>query len=264
MYMNVDSPVDNFTVTWNYIYTGTPNALKRKVNDKNFGSGLSTRLAVLPMPDTNFEMIEYEDEESIDWERFERMKDWAYKLDKRAGQLPVQALVKKLYEWTKLQMEECAEDNNKALEMILKRVAYHGLNYAVPFIDVRHWDSLHQEGKYVTGEYEVDEIDWKLCELIANIQYATQKYNFLAMGEKYFDNLNRDIQTAGKYHHSKSLDGFNRLPDEFTREDVARCFGYNNDKSVDSRIRRLKLKNWAEEIEGSNGNKFRKATLLLT
>lgn len=264
MYMNVDSTVENFIVTWNYIYTGTPNALKRKVNEKNFGSGLSTRLAVLPMPDTNFEMIEYEDEESIDWERFERMKDWAYKLDKRAGQLPVQALVKKLYDWTKLQMEECAEDNNKALEMILKRVAYHGLNYAVPFIDARHWDSLHQEGKYVTGEYKVDETDWKLCELIANIQYATQKYNFLAMGEKYFDNLNRDIQAAGKYHHSKSLDGFNRLPDEFTREDVARCFGYNNDKSVDSRIRRLKLKNWAEEIEGSNGNKFRKSTLLLT
>ena len=263
MYMNVDSPVDNFTVTWNYIYTGTPNALKRKVNDKNFGSGLSTRLAVLPMPDTNFEMIEYEDEESIDWERFERMKDWAYKLDKRAGQLPVKPLVRKLYEWTKLQMEECAEDNNKALEMILKRVAYHGLNYAVPFIDARHYNSLHQEGKYMTGEYEVDEIDWKLCELITNIQYATQKYNFLAMGEKYFDNLNRDIQTAGKYHHSKSLDGFNRLPDEFTREDVARCFGYNNAKSVDTKIRRLKMKNWAEEIEGSNGNKFRKSTVLL-
>ena len=39
MYMNLDSPVDNFNVTWNFIYTGTPIALKKKVNEKNFGSG---------------------------------------------------------------------------------------------------------------------------------------------------------------------------------------------------------------------------------
>ncbi|MBQ3925672.1 MAG: hypothetical protein II706_01655, partial [Bacteroidaceae bacterium] len=56
MYQNSDSPVDEFRVTWNYIYTGTPIALKKKVNEKNFGSGLSTRLTVIPMPKTNFEM----------------------------------------------------------------------------------------------------------------------------------------------------------------------------------------------------------------
>ena len=43
MYQNSDSPVDKFHVTWNYIYTGTPIALKKKVNERNFGSGLSTR-----------------------------------------------------------------------------------------------------------------------------------------------------------------------------------------------------------------------------
>ena len=61
MYQNSDSPVDKFHVTWNYIYTGTPIALKKKVNEKNFGSGLSTRLTVIPMPKTNYEMIEFQE-----------------------------------------------------------------------------------------------------------------------------------------------------------------------------------------------------------
>ena len=81
MYQNSDSPVDEFRVTWNFIYTGTPIALKKKVNERNFGSGLSTRLAVIPMPKTNYEMMELEDVNNIDWARLDRMKTWAYRLD---------------------------------------------------------------------------------------------------------------------------------------------------------------------------------------
>ena len=239
MYMNLDSPIDSFDVTWNFIYTGTPIALKKKVTEKNFGSGLSTRLAVLPMPKTNFEMLDYEDEEHVDWERLKRMKDWAFKLDKRTGLLPVKPLVRHLWEWTKNRMADCAEDNSEANELMLKRVAYHGLNYAVPFVDMRHWSSLHQDGNYWTGEYEVDETDWKLCELIARIQYATQQHFFGVMAEKYFDDMNNDVQVSGKRHHQKSVEGFNRLPEIFTREDVMKCFGYKNENGVNSKIKRL-------------------------
>ena len=59
-YSNLDSVVQNFFVTWNYIYTGTPIALKKKVNEQNFGSGLATRLTCIPLPSTNFEMMERE------------------------------------------------------------------------------------------------------------------------------------------------------------------------------------------------------------
>ena len=163
MYQNSDSPVDKFNVTWNYIYTGTPIALKKKVNERNFGSGLSTRLAVIPMPKTNYEMIGFEDKERIDWQRLDRMKTWAFRLDSRYGELPLWPLVKKLYDWTKNRMADCAEDDSEANELMLKRVPYHALNYAAPFIDMRHWDSLHQENNHWIGEYEVDDIDWKLC-----------------------------------------------------------------------------------------------------
>ena len=230
MYQNSDSPVDKFHVTWNYIYTGsTPIALKKKVNEQNFGSGLSTRLTVIPMPKTNYEMIEFQEKTAIDWQRLERMKTWAYKLDARAGELPFWPLVKRLYDWTKNRMADCAEDDSEANELMLKRVPYHALNYAAPFIDMRHFERMHLEGKFWEGEYEVDDTDWKLCELIARIQYATQQHFFGVMAEKYFDDMNNDVQITGKRHQQKSVDGYNRLPEVFTKEDVRSCFGYESE-----------------------------------
>ena len=50
--------MQDFNVTWNYVYTGTPIALKKKVNEQNFGSGLATRLTYIPLPTTHFEMMD--------------------------------------------------------------------------------------------------------------------------------------------------------------------------------------------------------------
>ena len=258
MYQNSDSPVDKFHVTWNYIYTGTPIALKKKVNEKNFGSGLSTRLTVIPMPKTNYEMIEFQEKTAIDWQRLERMKTWAYKLDARAGELPFWPLVKRLYDWTKNRMADCAEDDSEANELMLKRVPYHALNYAAPFIDMRHFESMHLEGKFWEGEYEVDDTDWKLCELIARIQYATQQHFFGVMAEKYFDDMNNDVQITGKRHYSKSVEGFNKLPEIFQMEDVMKSFGYNSESSAYSKIRRLTIDQMIEKTEEAGLVKYRK------
>ena len=263
MYQNSDSPVDKFHVTWNYIYTGTPIALKKKVNEQNFGSGLSTRLTVIPMPKTNYEMIEFQEKTAIDWQRLERMKTWAYKLDARAGELPFWPLVRKLYDWTKNRMADCAEDDSEANELMLKRVPYHALNYAAPFIDMRHFERMHLEGKFWVGEYEVDDTDWKLCELIARIQYATQQHFFGVMAEKYFDDMNNDVQITGKRHQQKSVDGYNRLPEVFCVEDVIRSFGYQNEPAAFMKIKRLldgKMITIEEEFvkDGHKKKKYRK------
>ena len=264
MYQNSDSPVDEFTVMWNFIYTGTPIALKKKVNEQNFGSGLSTRLAVIPMPKTNFQMIKFEDKACIDWQRIDRMKTWAYKLDSRYGELPLWPLVIKLYEWTEFRMAECEEDQSETNELMLKRVPYHALNFSAPFIDMRHWDSLHQQGNYWTGEYEVDDTDWKLCELIARIQYATQQYFFGVLAEKYFDDMNSDAQFSGVRHQQKSVVGFNSLPDVFTRDDIKRCFGKDSKQYIYLKIKRLTDEHLIEEInEGEDKGKFRKLNKIL-
>ncbi len=264
MYQNQDSPVDEFHVTWNFIYTGTPIALKKKVTPQNFGSGLSTRLAVIPMPKTNFKMIAFEDVSAIDWQRLDRMKSWAYKLDSRFGELPLWDLVKHLYDWTANRMADCAEDDSEANELMLKRVPYHALNYSAPFIDMRHWDQLHLDGNYWTGKYETDEIDWKLCELVARIQYATQQHFFGVMAEKYFDDMNNDVQITGKRHYQKSVNGYNQLPEVFTKEDVVKCFGYSNKNGASVKIQRLIDQHLIVDIqEGEDKGKYKKINQML-
>ena len=180
-YSNVDSVFQEFYVIWNFIYTGTPIALKKMVNEQNFGSGLATRLTCIPLPATNFEMMSRES--VVDYDSDERLRAWAEKLDKTKGLLSVDKIVDELYDWTARRMEDAKENDSKADEMLLKRCAYHGLNFAAPFIVMRHWESLKQDGQYWCGEFETDEVDWRLAELITNIQFACQRHYFGAMAE---------------------------------------------------------------------------------
>ena len=235
-YSNVDSVFQEFYVIWNYIYTGTPIALKKMVNEQNFGSGLATRLTCIPLPATNFQMMARES--TVDYESDNRLKAWAEKLDRMKGELSVQKIVDELYDWTARRMADAEENNSKADEMLLKRCAYHGLNFAAPFIVMRHWDKMHQEGNYWCGEFETDEVDWRLAELIVNIQYACQRHYFGAMAEAYFDNKLKDAN-VNLQRKQKTLEGFSRLPEVFTSEDVMRCFNLSSDGAVRSKTRRL-------------------------
>ena len=157
-YSNNDSVLQNFNVFWNYIYTGTPIALKKKVNEQNFGSGLATRLTCIPLPPTNYEMIDYVEE--VDYESDNRLKAWAEKLDKTKGELSLKKIVRELYDWTARRMMDAKDNDSRADEMLLKRCAYHGLNFSAPFIVMRHWEKMHQDGNYWCGEFETDEADW--------------------------------------------------------------------------------------------------------
>ena len=249
-YSNNDSILQDFIVTWNFIYTGTPIALKKKVNEQNFGSGLATRLTCIPLPATNFEMMSRES--TVDYDSDNRLKAWAEKLDKMKGELSVQKIVDELYDWTARRMADAAENDSKADEMLLKRCAYHGLNFSAPFIVMRHWDKMHQDGNYWCGEFETDEVDWKLAELIVNIQYACQRHYFGAMAEAYFDNKLKDA-SVNVQRRQKTYESFARLPEEFTSEDVMRCFGLTSDGAVRSKTRRLISDHLIEKVSDGRG-----------
>ena len=235
-YSNNDSILQDFYVTWNFIYTGTPIALKKKVNEQNFGSGLATRLTCIPLPATNFEMMERESH--VDYESDGRLKEWAFKLDRVKGELSVQKIVDELYDWTARRMEDAKENESKADEMLLKRCAYHGLNFAAPFIVMRHWADIHQDGDYWCGTFETDATDWKLAELITNIQYACQRHYFGAMAEAYFDNKLKDA-SVNVQRKQKTLEAFARLPEEFTTDDVQRCFNLSSIGAARTRAKRM-------------------------
>ena len=264
-YSNLDSVVQNFFVTWNYIYTGTPIALKKKVNEQNFGSGLATRLTCIPLPSTNFELMERE--RTVDFESDGRLKEWAFKLDRMKGILSLDKIVDELYDWTARRMMDAAENDSKADEMLLKRCAYHGLNFSAPFIVMRHWDKMKQDGDYWCGEFETDEVDWKLAELITNIQFACQRHYFGAMAEAYFDNKLKDA-SVNVQRRQKTYEGFARLPEVFTTDDVMRCFGLKNVSAAYMRISRLQKDHLIEKDEdftegGTTKSRYRKTGVMM-
>ena len=264
-YSNMDSILQDFNVYWNYVYTGTPIALKKKVNEQNFGSGLATRLTVIPLPATNFEMMSRES--TVDYDSDNRLKEWAEKLDRMKGELSVQKIVDELYDWTARRMADAAENDSKADEMLLKRCAYHGLNFAAPFIVMRHWDQMKQDGQYWCGEFETDEVDWKLAELIVNMQYACQRHYFGAMAEAYFDNKLKDA-SVNVQRRQKTYEGFDRLPEVFTTDDVMRCFQLKNASAAYMRISRLQRDHLIEKDEdfvdgGTTKSRYRKTGVLM-
>ena len=260
-YTNMDSVIENFIVTWNYVYTGTPLALKNKVNDRNFGSGLPTRLTCIPLPATNFQMLTRES--TVDLESDNRISEWAKKLDKTKGILPFGKIVDELFDWTARRMADAEENNSKAEEMLLKRCAYHAINFSAPFIVMRHWADMKQDGEYWHGEFETDDIDWKLAELIVNMQYACQRHYFLGMAEKYFDDQQREI-SINSHRNSKTIESFDRLPDEFVVEDVMTCFALSNMAVARVRVNRLVKDGLVERVgeflEGGNNKAVFKKT----
>ena len=255
-YSNNDSVFQNFFVIWNFIYTGTPIALKKMVNDTNFGSGLATRLTCIPLPATNFEMMSRED--TIDYDSDARLTEWARKLDRMKGELSIQKIVDELYDWTARRMMDAQENDSRADEMLLKRCAYHGINFSAPFIVMRHWDKMKQDGNYWCGEFETDETDWRLAELIVNIQYACQKYYFGAMAENYFDNKLRDAN-VNVQRRQKTIEAFNRLPEEFTNEDVMRCYRLANVAAARTRVKRLIEDRLAEKVKDVKEGQYYKS-----
>ena len=264
-YSNVDSVFQDFRVTWNFIYTGTPIALKKMVNEKNFGSGLATRLSCIPLPSTNFKMMSRES--TVDYESDNRLKAWAEKLDRVKGELSIQKLVDETYDWTARRMADAEENNSKADELMLKRCAYHGLNFSAPFIVMRHWDQMKQDGAFWCGEFETDEKDWRLVELIMNIQYACQRHFFGALAEKYFDDKTRDI-VANTPRRPKTIEAFNRLPEEFTTDDVMRCFMLNSNAAARTRICRLQKDSLVEKVDeyvenGTTKAKYKKTGVVM-
>ncbi len=163
-------------------------------------------------------------------------------------------------------MEDAKENDSRADEMLLKRCAYHGLNFSAPFIVMRHWDKMHQEGNYWCGEFETDEVDWKLAELIVNIQYACQRHYFGAMAEAYFDNKLKDASVNVR-HKQKTLESFSRLPEEFTSDDLMKCFGVSLGTAT-TRISRLTKDHLVEKIgefveNGTKKCKYRKTGVIL-
>ena len=214
MYANQESVTGMFNVFWNFIYTGTPYALHRKVNQRNFGTGMSTRLAVIPLPDKGMAKRH----QTVDPEANETLKTWAYRLDKVEGELPIEPLNDETFEWQTAHMEIAEFNGDKADRTLLKRIPYYGIGISLPFILMRHWDEW-QESKTLT----MDERDKRLCRLAMEIQYKCQQFFFGEMAFNYFADQNKEFVVRKR--STRYNECFRKLPDEFKTQQFVDCFG---------------------------------------
>ena len=233
-YANEKSYNGIFQVYWNYVYTGTPDSLKEKVNARTFGSGLATRLATIPMPKPSFKLMDLGSAEDLDKADM-IISEWANKLNTRYGELPLQKLSECTKEWYE-HRAEIAEFNNEdyADLMLIQRVGYYGMNIPAPFIDMRHWDEREQN-----GTYEVDDIDQRFCRLILDIQYHCQHHFYGTLAYNYYDNQARDEAAYATNHTTRFAQCFKMLPDTFSKQEFAKTFDLANADSSSKQITTL-------------------------
>ena len=246
-YSNNQSVSGRFRVFWNQIETCTPPTLKRLVNERNFNSGLDTRMATIPMGKPDFDMIPLESEPDRYKAANETLRQWSYKLDQRRGELPIWPLVEHVHKWCD-ERRAVAEFNNRdqADWLLIKRVPYWGLNVSAPYVDMRHWEEREQ-----TGTYQIDDTDRRLCDLVLDIQYRTQLHWFYDLHRLYFDNQLRDAAQQRR-RTNKFMDCFRELPKEFTTEKFAQVFGYANNRSSQKTLQRLEADKAIERTKRGN------------
>jgi len=214
MYANTESITGMFNVYWNFIYTGTPYALHRKVNQRNFGTGMSTRLACIPLPDKGV-AARYQ---KVDPNANEALREWAYRLDRVEGEIPIEPLNDETYDWQSSHLEIAEFNGDKADRTLLKRIPYYGIGISLPFILMRHWDEW-QESRTLT----MDDTDKRLCRLAMEIQYRCQQFFFGEMAFNYFADQNKEFVVRKR--STRYSECFRKLPDEFKTQQFMEIFG---------------------------------------
>ena len=237
MYANQESVTGMFNVFWNFIYTGTPYALHRKVNQRNFGTGMSTRLAVIPLPDKGMAKRH----QQVDPTANETLSTWAYRLDKVEGELPVESLNDETFEWQTAHMEIAEFNGDKADRTLLKRIPYYGIGISLPFILMRHWDEW-QEHRTLT----MDERDRRLCRLAMDIQYRCQQFFFGEMAFNYFADQNKEFVVRKR--STRYDECFRKLPDEFKTQQFMDVFGVSQ-SAAQRAIARLQQDQLIEKVK---------------
>ena len=234
-YSNKQSVSGRYRVFWNMVETFTPPTLTKIVNERTVNSGLDTRTATIPMGEDDFKMMPLRrKEDSKTAEYNETLRQWAYRLDQRRGELPVWPLVEHVHKWCD-DRRAIAEfnDKDKADWLLIKRVPYYGISISVPYIDMKHAEEREQ-----TGTYTIDDQDLALCDLALDIQYRTQLFWYYELHHQYYENQLRDAAQQRR-RTTKFQECFRQLPEEFTTEQFAQVFGYANNHSGQKTLERL-------------------------
>lgn len=249
-YKNMDSVNGPFDVFWNMIYTGTPVSLDKKVNQRNFGTGLFSRLAVIPLCAERYKMMPYRKRSKENVQVINTLKEWAFRLDKVKGELPLEPLVDYTWHWCNDLMTQAREEDDKVLAQLIRRIPYYGINVSTPFILMRHWKEWQEK-----RTFKIDATDKQLCYLIMEIQLYSQQFFFGKYAENYFDSQKQSTADKQMIRYSKNQKLLDTLPQEFSFEKLIEVSQKEKDAAYKT-IQRWMTDGYIEQVGNGKKRKY--------
>ena len=227
-------------VNWNQVISGTMPALRKKMRGGEITDGYITRLALWIMPNRDFAMIDKGNTSFVGNNReyvtiVEHLRSVVIKLDNLRGDLPCQRLTDYCWEWCNNQTELARLEDDKCVDYFRKRIPLYMIRYALPRIVMRQLDKFCADGQLKDGEtLDITDNDLAFAELIGDYLMFISVYQW---GNKLLEALEEESNYTARKKSSKLVDMFERLPMNFTKQDLQAY--YNNDNSISQCISRF-------------------------
>lgn len=227
-YANADSVNEIITIYYNSVVTGTPISLAKKISIRNVNDGLCSRLAIFRMLSSSFRMIGKGDR-NLNHAKNCRLKEWAFKFDKMAGELKIGALVDHVYNLCEQSAYQAEATNDKVLDFLRKRAVFYAIWFTVPRIVARAisvCEKEKREGFTAMDFVAVNESDFEFATLIYDAVIYWQDYFFGRMLQESWENAMRELKPRAYNTNNSAF--FMTLPKNFTAANVVDGLGISN------------------------------------
>lgn len=225
-------------IHWNQLYAGNMLDFKRLIPDNSVLNGMPLRLLIGFIPENTYDMNVQTG--TLSAHRRGEIVGTAFMLDKLVGNVDVRPLSERMFKWSQRRAEMARESNDKVADYIRRRCGSTiGMRAGVLSAVIRNakdWEKLpvvvlnEEKGvldsdKEFARKLSFQEDDFRLAELIADYAFEQQYKLFKRPIEKAFEDSM--LPSAGiifKREREQTIELFNRLPAEFTAQDVEELF----------------------------------------
>ena len=250
-YANNDSINDILPVYWNSVTTGTTVSLHKKFTLRNINDGLCSRVAIFQMNRGNFTMVK---KKVVDWKANETMKQWGFKFEQLAGELPLERLTDHVYDLCELSAQEAEAANDLVLDYLRKRAVFYATWFTVPRILARQYDEFKK-----TGKLDINDDDLKFATLMYDSVIWFQDHFFGQMLQDSWDNAEREYVPRRK--NSKNADAYRDLPETFGVKDVMEVLGIE-DNPARKQCQRWVVHGFVERLKQGKYKKIMKEIMV--
>ena len=220
-FANSDSVNEIIQVFYNSVVTGTPISLGRKVTPRNVNDGLCSRMAVFKMLSSDFKMID-KGNRNLNAEKRCKLKEWAFKFDKLAGEMPIKKLVDHVYKLCEDSALQAEAENDLVLDYLRKRAVFYATWFTVPRIAARAISEAEKKKEADPVQLmKVEKSDLDFASLIYDAVIYWQDYFFGRQLQEAWDNASRDMRQRSR--KTNNATAYLSLGKVFVFEDVEKA-----------------------------------------